>query len=133
SFLGLGAALPPSMRAIVFTLGIGAGLVCLFGYLASHHRLTRLAFAGLALVAAGGMSNLIDRITRHGLVTDFLVLRFGPLHTGIFNLADVIVMTGTGLLALSLWRQSHSTAGNAPREAKAEPAHRNHCHEKAQE
>jgi signal peptidase II len=120
SFLSLGAALPPSARAIVFTLGVGAGLVLLFGYLAGHRRLNRMAFAGLALVAAGGMSNLIDRITRHGLVTDFLVLRIGPLHTGIFNVADVIVMSGVGLLAFALWRQSRSSDGKAPQGAKAE-------------
>jgi signal peptidase II len=113
SFLGLGAALSPSVRAVVFTLGVGAGLILLFGYLASQARLNRMAFAGLALVAAGGMSNLIDRIARHGLVTDFIVLRVGPLHTGIFNVADVIVMSGTGLLAFALWRQSRPAAGKA--------------------
>jgi signal peptidase II len=79
-----------------------------------------MAFAGLALAAAGGMSNLIDRITRHGLVTDFMVLRVGPLHTGIFNVADVIVMSGMGLLAFALWRQSRSPDGKAPPGVTAE-------------
>jgi lipoprotein signal peptidase len=48
------------------------------------------------------------------------VLRIGPLHTGIFNVADVIVMSGVGLLAFALWRQSRSSDGKAPQGAKAE-------------
>ena len=102
AFLSLGANLPSTVRAAVFTLGMGAGLVLLFGFLAGRARLNRVAFAGLALVMAGGMSNLIDRITRHGLVTDFITLRLGPLQTGIFNVADAIVMAGVGLFALAL-------------------------------
>jgi lipoprotein signal peptidase len=48
------------------------------------------------------------------------VLRIGPLHTGIFNVADAIVMSGMGLLAFALWRQSGSTDGKAPQGVKAE-------------
>jgi signal peptidase II len=63
------------------------------------------------LVLAGGTSNLIDRITRAGNVTDFITLRLGPFQTGIFNVADVIIMMGIGLLifaAVRPQRESHS-------------------------
>ena len=83
---------PQSLRLAVFTVGIGVGLVVLFAYLVGHAKLGWLSFVGLALVLAGGVSNLIDRITRQGFVTDFILVRVGPLHTGIFNLADIMIM-----------------------------------------
>lgn len=79
-FLSLGATLPAAVRTVVFTIGVCAGLVLLCGYLARRSRLNWLAFAGLSLAMAGGMSNLIDRFTRHGMVTDFITLRFGHIR-----------------------------------------------------
>ena len=55
------------------------------------------------MVWAGGMSNLIDRIGRDGLVTDFIFIRIGPFHSGIFNLADVIIMIGVAVVAYDFW------------------------------
>src|ERR1041385_2266004 len=39
SFLSLGAALPPAWRIALLTVGVGAGLLCLFIYLARNSRL----------------------------------------------------------------------------------------------
>jgi signal peptidase II len=50
-------------------------------------------------VAAGGASNLIDRLAR-GTVTDFMNVGIGPLRTGIFNLADVAITLGAVLVVL---------------------------------
>ena len=105
AFLGLGGALSPTVRTLIFTVGVGAVLIWLLGYLAGRNRLTTTVFAGLALVTAGGLSNFIDRVTRNGFVTDFITLRLGPLQTGIFNVADMVVMSGIGLLVVALWRQ----------------------------
>ena len=52
----------------------------------------------IAAIGAGGASNLIDRIRFDGAVTDFLNLGVGSLRTGIFNVADVILMFGLVLL-----------------------------------
>lgn len=52
---------------------------------------------GLALVAGGGLGNLIDRV-RLGYVVDYL--EFRPFSFPIFNIADVLVCTGCGLLLL---------------------------------
>src|SRR5262245_59054786 len=62
SFLSLGALLPNPARFILFTLGVGAGLVALATYLFSRTRLELWSFIGLSLVLAGGMSNLLDRL-----------------------------------------------------------------------
>lgn len=51
--------------------------------------------AALGLVVAGGIGNLIDRIF-YGYVVDFLDFRVFP----IFNVADVAVCCGCGLLIL---------------------------------
>ena len=48
---------------------------------------------GLCFVIGGGVGNLFDRMV-YGSVTDFLYLKFGVFQTGIFNMADVSIMTG---------------------------------------
>lgn len=101
AFLSLGAALPQEARTAL-TMTLGAGLALLLVYLLRARRLGRVCFIGLTLVFAGGASNLMDRVFHHGLVTDFIVFRVGPLHTGIFNLADIAVTLGALMLALSL-------------------------------
>lgn len=53
----------------------------------------------LALLFGGGMGNIIDRLMNHRHVTDFMLLKWGSLHTGIFNVADLGVTLGAlGLL-----------------------------------
>ncbi len=50
---------------------------------------------GLSLIMAGGFGNLTDRIV-YGYVVDFLDFRIWP----IFNVADISVCVGCGLLVL---------------------------------
>jgi signal peptidase II len=57
------------------------------------------AQAALALLGGGAVGNLIDRV-RVGAVVDFIDLYVWP----VFNLADVAVTTGAGLLILHLIR-----------------------------
>ena len=59
-----------------------------------------IAVWAMVLIAAGGMGNLVDRILRDGRVIDFMNLGLGPVRTGIFNIADVQIMVGLGLLLL---------------------------------
>jgi signal peptidase II len=100
AFLSVGAALPQITRTALMVC-VGSGLALLLAYLLRAPGLRLLPFMGLALSWSGGMSNLIDRFSRHGLVTDFMVLRVGPFHTGIFNLADFAIMAGTLVLVAS--------------------------------
>lgn len=104
-FLSLGAALPPTFRIIVFTGLVGAGLCVLMIYLLKGKATDWMSFLGTTLIIGGGVSNLIDRIRYDGLVTDFIILRLGPLSTGVFNFADVLVMVGIGLLIWAWLKQ----------------------------
>lgn len=65
----------------------------------------RTARVGVALIIAGALGNLGDRILDGG-VTDFLLLRYFPF---IFNVADVAVTVGTILLATTLLRHRRVT------------------------
>jgi signal peptidase II len=52
------------------------------------------------------VSNLLDRLLRHGLVTDFITIRIGPFHSGIFNAADVLIVIGTAVIVYGFRRTS---------------------------
>src|SRR5450631_3245109 len=100
SFLSLGASLPQQLRFTLFTAAVAVlliGLVCAAFF---ARRLSTARFVALALVAGGGISNLIDRLLYDGRVTDFLNVGIGSLRTGIFNLADMAILTGALLLIL---------------------------------
>lgn len=101
AFLGLGSAWPASVRFIFGVLVVGIVVVVALGYAITARDMTTTQWMALALVAAGGIGNLIDRLTRQGLVSDFITLGIGPVHTGVFNVADVALMVGVGLLMIS--------------------------------
>jgi signal peptidase II len=105
AFLSLGASLPQPVRTAL-TLGVALGLAWLFAYLVRRPGLGWRPVLGMSLIWAGGVSNLIDRLLRGGQVTDFMVLRVGPLHTGVFNLADFALVAGTLIIMTSLWTRS---------------------------
>lgn len=105
SFLSLGATLSAETRFWIFTvfstlLVLGLALYAL----RAPEQTPLLVYLGIALVIAGGVGNLIDRLTHEGRVVDFMQLRAGPLRTGVFNVADVALMVGIGLVLLALLR-----------------------------
>jgi signal peptidase II len=102
-FLSLGADWPKAARIAVFTVATGLALLALV-VVAIRDRLARPSTVGLVLFVAGGSSNWIDRVV-HGHVVDFLNVGIGPVRTGVFNLADVAIMAGAGLVALAAIRQ----------------------------
>lgn len=104
SFLSFGSSLPKSIRSGIFIVGSGLGLIALLAYLAVWAKLDLISFVGLAAVTAGGLSNLIDRITQSGRVTDFIFIRVGWLHTGVFNMADSVIVIGVALLMYASWK-----------------------------
>jgi len=53
--------------------------------------------AGFALIAGGAFGNAIDRL-RLGAVTDFIDLYVAGWHWPAFNLADVAIAAGVGIL-----------------------------------
>jgi len=99
AFLSLGDQLPGFVRlALLSLLPIGVLAFGLF-YLFSHRELHLRMQLALSCLIGGGIGNVYDRL-RFGSVTDFLHIDFGLFRTGVFNLADVSIMTGIGLLLL---------------------------------
>jgi signal peptidase II len=111
AFLGLGAALPPEVRRALFTFGVGVLLAGLSVVLL-RERWRPLPLAGMTLLWAGGVSNLIDRAL-HGSVVDFLNVGIGGLRTGIFNLADSAILLGMALVLLSHWKSAETSPDNS--------------------
>ena len=53
----------------------------------------------LTFVLAGGISNLLDRLTK-GYVIDYICVQWKALKKVVFNLADVFILIGCGLLMI---------------------------------
>lgn len=102
AFLSLGAAIPEPHRTAVFRGGVGLFLLALAAWSLLRRDLKQLELAAYALFLGGGLSNWYDRMVNDGRVVDFMILRLGPLHTGVFNVADVAIMVGVGLLLLEV-------------------------------
>jgi len=112
AFLSIGASFPQSARTTL-TGFIGLALALLLVHIVRSTTLRPAPLFGLTLICAGGLSNLLDRVLRDGLVTDFMILRLGPLHTGIFNLADFAIVVGAFLVAI-MWNRERRTAISPP-------------------
>jgi signal peptidase II len=72
----------------------------------------------IALVCAGAIGNLIDRIRYHEGVVDFIDVGFRDMRWPTFNVADMAVSTGAFLLAWVLWgddraERARAAEGNA--------------------
>jgi signal peptidase II len=102
AFLGLGANWPRDLRVGVFTIGNALLLLLVVG-VGFSRAWSRPGLIGLALLFAGGASNLVDRALR-GSVVDFMNVGLGPLRTGIFNVADVAILVGVSLVLLASHR-----------------------------
>lgn len=102
--MGVFGSWPESLRLPVVLGLTGVVLLLLLPLVANRVRPGRARQFGIALVIAGALGNLIDRV-RHGAVVDFLTLnpqiseRFP-----VFNLADVAVVVGALLLLIFLRR-----------------------------
>jgi signal peptidase II len=103
AFLGLGSDLPDALRVFLFIgLAAFAVLAGLWLLWRNQARLSRRATVGIALFLGGALGNLLDRVLRDGgRVVDFMQLGIGPLRTGVFNVADVVLMAAVPLL---VWR-----------------------------
>jgi signal peptidase II len=109
AFLGLGATLSPAARHDSLIIGVGALVLALLAGAILSRRLTWPQRIAIATIGAGGASNLIDRVRFDGAVTDFLNLGIGSLRTGIFNVADTLVMLGLVALLIGWSRHEDKT------------------------
>lgn len=71
---------------------------------------TRLClWLGLPTLAGGAAANLVERLLV-GAVTDYLDVYLGSYHWPTFNLADVAINVGVGLLLLDAWTGRRSAS-----------------------
>lgn len=90
-------------------------LVLLYILIKYKHRLLRTS---LSMILAGALGNLFDRIFREGRVVDFIEFHFGSYYFPSFNVADMLVVCGTILLAVYILfvHQDGKKPGIAPEE-----------------
>lgn len=113
AFLGLGGSLSRPVQFWLLTAGVGLLLLSMLFYVVTSRQLRRLHVVAIALIVGGGVSNWIDRLMNDGRVVDFMNLGIGSLRTGIFNVADVAIMFGAGLLLLAA-REAKSLGASEP-------------------
>lgn len=101
---GFLAGAPPLFRYLFFIAVTVAAIVLILYYL----RVSRIEeyplISALALILAGAVGNLIDRI-RFGEVVDFLDFYIGSHHWPAFNVADSAITVGAGVLMAVLLRR----------------------------
>ena len=83
---------PPTLLIVIpgIVLAIGIIFVC-----AMAKSFNRIFLFSVSLICGGGLGNLTDRIAQ-GYVTDMFDFRIFP----VFNVADICVCVGCGLLVL---------------------------------
>jgi signal peptidase II len=59
---------------------------------------------GEMLVLSGALSNLVDRIWYAGVI-DFIVVSYCDWCFPVFNVADIAIVVGVGIMLINLWRQ----------------------------
>jgi signal peptidase II len=102
AFLSLGHTLPKPIKLLLLTVLPLTVLSLALIYLFTRKDLTRFTTLGICFIVGGGIGNIYDRVI-YGSVTDFAHIDFGFFQTGIFNMADVSVMTGMCIVFLDTY------------------------------
>jgi len=109
---GFLAAAPQLFRYIFFISVTLAAILLILHYLRVSRIEETSLVSVLALILAGAVGNLIDRI-RFGEVVDFLDVYIGAHHWPAFNVADSAISVGAVyLIVILLRRRKERTEGN---------------------
>ena len=92
----------------VLAIVISVGLVVWLRRL--HVREERLLVVALACILGGAIGNVIDRI-EHGYVVDFIHVHWGNAYFPAFNVADMAITIGAGLILLDAFRDWRASRG----------------------
>ena len=84
-----------------------AGVLVLYYFWRVPHTQDRILGA-LGLLLAGIVGNVTDRL-RLGFVIDFIDVQFGAWHYPTFNVADMAICVGAGLLILDMLMSKKKT------------------------
>lgn len=100
---------------IISVIG-AAATVAIILLIFKYSRHTVYSLISAALLLAGGIGNIIDRI-RFGFVVDFIFVKFFPY---IFNFADCCITVGTGFFILHFLILTHREKAAARSESDRE-------------
>lgn len=93
--LSLGSNLPQPYNFVLLSIIPLLILLALFAYaIINIKEFNTIRLLAFALIFAGGIGNVIDRILHDRHVTDFMNLGIQNIRTGIFNVADVCITAG---------------------------------------
>ena len=98
---GFLAGASPLFRSVFFMTVTLAAILLILHYLRQTRIEEIFLVLALALILAGAVGNLIDRI-RFGEVIDFLDVYVGAHHWPAFNVADASITTGASVLVVFL-------------------------------
>ena len=101
AFLSLGSNWPLIVKQIVFLFLSSLVVIGASIYLLKDKKMGLFHTGILSLIIGGGIGNLIDRFFRSGYVTDFMNMGIGRVRTGIFNFADIFLLTGAALFVVT--------------------------------
>lgn len=87
--------------AAMFVLLAVAVSIVILVWLRRNPNGPRLVAVALSLILGGALGNVIDRATR-GHVVDFIDFYWGNWHFAAFNVADIAISIGAGLLILDM-------------------------------
>lgn len=105
AFLGLGSDFNPVLKIILLNVLPVVVLTLVLFHIFRDKTLDKFSLIGFCCIIGGGIANLYDRIL-YGQVTDFWHIDLGGVfRTGIFNIADISVMVGMGLLILGNFKK----------------------------
>ncbi len=112
-----GLCLGSYSRWIFFGLALAA-LVVLRSMVLSARPGDRFRLLALALVCAGAVGNVVDRIRSAQGVVDFVDVGIGSARWPTFNVADSAITVGAIALAASLWLEGRHRGGEEARAAE---------------
>ena len=112
AFMSMGSDLPPALRSVLLIGGVPVLLALVCGAFFRAGVGSLAALAGLALITGGGAGNWLDRVLHGGAATDFVSIGLPGLRTGVFNLADVVIIAGLLLFAFSTRSGDDPTNGS---------------------
>lgn len=109
AFLSLGAGVDGWLGLLALKVLPVVLLLGLVVYIFFNKQLTKWYTWSFALVFAGGIGNIWDRLA-DGYVVDFMIMGVKKLQTGVFNVADVSIMTGLFMLLFASFIPQKNTA-----------------------
>jgi signal peptidase II len=119
AFLSLGAGLSETAQYWIFVVLVSVILLGLLFYILKNlQKMPTTMLVALALFLSGGLGNLIDRIFNEGRVVDFMNIGIGSLRTGVFNVADVALMAGLGIIVLYSFKSREHEVGSGDAEKR---------------